>query len=99
MCTPQECSICWAACEKYYSTAVVFFFWGGGRGWSVHVKTTERCLSFESSLRECYTAYSVSTCMHVLHVYVLHVLTCMCMSMQYFVCACMHGICLLREYS
>ena len=32
MCTPQECSICWAACEKYYSTAVVFFFGGGGGG-------------------------------------------------------------------
>ena len=35
MCTPQECSICWAACEKYYSTAVVFFFWGGGGGGGV----------------------------------------------------------------
>ena len=32
MCTPQECSICWAACEKYYSTAVVFFLGGGGGG-------------------------------------------------------------------
>lgn len=96
MSTPQEYSICRAACEKYYSTAVVL---RGGGGWSVHVKTTERYLSFESSLRECYIAYSVSTCMHVLHVNVLHVLTCMCVSMQYFVCACMHGICLLREYS
>ena len=32
MSTPQECSICWAACEKYYSTAVVFFLGGGGGG-------------------------------------------------------------------
>ena len=66
MSTPQECSICWAACEKYYSTAVVVFFLGrgGGRGWSVHVKTTERCLSFESSLRVLHCTPFVLACMY-----------------------------------
>lgn len=96
MSKPQKCSVCWAACVKYYSTDVVWG--GGGGGWSVHVKTTKRYLSFESSLRECYTVLRL--CLHActlcvctprvdMHVYV----------MQYFVCAFMHGICLLREYS
>ena len=59
MSEPQECSVCWAACVKYYSTDVV---WGGGGGWSVHVKTTKRYLSFESSLRECCTVLRL--CLH-----------------------------------
>lgn len=36
----------------------------GGGGWSVHVKTTERCLSFESSLRVLHCTPFVLACMY-----------------------------------